>query len=331
MRIPDEQPADTAEGHGRWPGRDVAEHQRQWEWFRSRWNSHDEAAAGPLEVQWAQLDREPPFAVIGSEGAEGSIIVALGREDAALRFVRAEGGREVTLPRAARTLGVSPVDMDRARAAILDGLEQSERIAGRTPVELAARDWHDLRRVDRYTDALEDGYRTAWSALEAEGFNPDGMWAGVELKLSDAALDRFARLGRTATTMGESLLAAGDSDEHVMYAVRVLVGGPWDRSAEREAVEEQLDDRLAGMGLHPIAQQAHRDYDNHRVRGIVRAGDQISTLLTSRESVVPEQPEGPSIEQLNRERMARQVPARIRDEDPTAPVRQRSVERKPVR
>lgn len=331
MRIPDEQPADTAEGHGRWPGRDVAEHQRQWEWFRSRWNSHDEAVAGPLEVQWAQLDREPPFAVIGSEGAEGSIIVALGREDAALRFVRAEGGREVTLPRAARTLGVSPVDMDRARAAILDGLEQSERIAGRTPVELAARDWHDLRRVDRYTDALEDGYRTAWSALEAEGFNPDGMWAGVELKLSDDALDRFARLGRTATTMGESLLAAGDSDEHVMYAVRVLVGGPWDRSAEREAVEEQLDDRLAGMGLHPIAQQAHRDFGNHRVRGIVRASDQISTLLTSRESVVPEQPEGPSIEQLNSERMARQVPARIRDEDPTAPVRQRSVERKPVR
>ena len=331
MRIPDEQPADTTEGHGHWPGRDVAEHQRQWEWFRSRWNSHDEAVAGPLEVQWAQLDREPPFAVVGRDGADDSIMVALGREDAALRFIHADGGREVTLPSAARTLGVSAVDLDRARAAILDGLEQSERIAGRTPVELAARDWHDLRRVDRYTDALETGYRTAWQALEHEGFNPDGIWAGTEVKPSDAALDRFAVLGRTATATAAAMLAAGDKDEHVMFAVRVLVGGPWDRSAEREAVKEQLDDRLAGMGLHPIAQQTHRDFDNHRVRGIVRAGDQISTLLARRESGVPEQPEGPSIEQLNRERMARQVPARIRDEDPAAPVRQRSVERKPVR
>lgn len=331
MRIPDEQPADTAEGHGQWPGRDVEEHQQQWEWFRSRWNSHDEVVAGPLEVQWAQLDREPPFAVIGSEGAEDSIIVALGPEDAALRFIRAEGGRGVTLPSAARTLGVSPVEMDRARAAILDGLEQSERIAGRSPVERAPLDWHDLRRVDRYTDALEDGYRTAWSTLEADGFNPDGIWTGAEVKPSDAALDRFARLGRTATTMGASLLAVGDSDEHVMYAVRVLTGGPWDRSARRGEVEEQLDERLTGMGLHSIARQTQREFNNHRVRGITTASDQISALVAERARVAAEESSGPSVKHANRERMARQVPARIRDEDPTAPVRQRSVERKPVR
>lgn len=331
MRISDEQPADTAEGHGYWPERDVAEHQRQWEWFRSRWNSHDEAVAGPLEVQWAQLDREPPFAVIGSEGAEGSIVVALGREDAALRFVRAEGGREVTLPSVARTLGVSPVDMDRARAAILDGLEQSERIAGRSPVERAPLDWHDLRRVDRYTDALETGYGNAWLALEHEGFNPDGIWTGTEVKPSDAALDRFAVLGRTATATATTMLAAGDKDEHVMFAARVLTGAPWDRSAQREKVEEQLDERLAGMGLHSIARQTQREFSNHRVRGISMASDQISARVAQRESVAEGEPGGPNVVQRNRERMARQVPARIRDEDPAAPVRQRSVERKPVR
>ena len=125
MRISDEQPADTAEGHGYWPGRDVAEHQRQWEWFRSRWNSHDEAVAGPLEVQWAQLDREPPFAVIGSEERRAaSSWHWAGRMSRSASSARKVGGK--TLPSAARTLGVSPVDMDRARAAILDGLERSK-------------------------------------------------------------------------------------------------------------------------------------------------------------------------------------------------------------
>lgn len=321
MRIPEEQPADTAEGHGRWPGRDVAEHHKQWEWFRSRWNSHDEAVAGPLEVRGAQLDREPPFAVIGSEGAEDSIIVALGREDPALRFIRAEGGREVTLPSAARTLGVSPVDMDRARAAILDGLEQSERIAGRTPVELAPLDWHDLRRVDRYVDALEAGYNTARSTLEDEGFNVDGMMPGFTMKPSDESLQRFAVLGRSATANATAVLAEGDKYEDVMVAVEVLTGNPWEWSAQREAVTEQLQERLEGVGLRSIYMQTKEDFNDYRVRGMIEAGKQISAKVAESESAAAERSAAPNVQQLNKERMARQVPARIRDEDPAAALR----------
>lgn len=331
MRIPDEQPAHTAEHGAHWPGRDVAEHQKQWEWFRSRWNAHDEAVAGPLEVQWTQLDREPPFAVIGREGAEDSVIVALGRDDAALRFIRAEGGREVTLPSAARALGVSAVDMDRARAAILDGLEQSERIAGRSPVQTPESVWTDLRRVDRYVDALETGYNTARSTLEAEGFNVDGMMPGFTMKPSDEALQRFAALGRSATANAAVVLAEGDSYEDVMVAVEMLTGHPWEWSAQRQEVEERLEERLDGLGLRSIARQTRADFNDYRVRGILEAGRQISGKVAERESAVAERSVAPSVQQLNRERMARQVPARIRDEDPLAPMRQRSVERKPVR
>lgn len=328
MRIPADQPADSAESRGqRWLLRHEAEHAKQWKWFKHRWNDHTEAVSGPLSVQWAQLDREPPFAVVGSESAEEEVAVALGRDDARLRFIRTEGGRSVTLPNAARTLGVHPVQMNRAAAAILDGLEQSERIAGRTPVQIAPSDWVDLRRFDRFSDALEAGYRTAWSALEDEGINVDGMLPGAQLKLSEEKVHRFAVLGRSATANAAATLAEGDTAKDVMVAVEVLTGNPWDQSEQRAEVEERLDERLAGMGLHTVGRQTKADFDNARVRGIVRAGDQIGSMALERESAAAPRASGRSVREVNEERMARQVPARIRDEDSLLSLRPRSVRR----
>ena len=321
MRIPDEQPLHTAEGSGRWTGRDVAEHEKQWERFRTRWNAHNEVVAGPLAVQWAQLDREPPFAVVGREGAEDSIIVSLGREDAALRFVRADGGREVTLPSAARTLGVSAVEMDRARAAILDGLEQSERSAGRSPGETPRVVWGDPRRVDRFVDALEAGYNAARSTLESEGFNVDGMMPGFRLDLSDEAVQRFAVLGRSGTANAAAVLAEGDRYEDLMDAVEVLVGTPWERSAQRQEVVEELGERLEAVGLRGIYRQTRENFNDYRVWGMIEAGDQISKKVAEYESAHAGRSPARSVRQLNEERMARQVTARIRDEDPVAPLR----------
>lgn len=325
MKIPTEKPADTAESAGqRWPLRVEDEHREQWAWFKARWNVHSEAVSGPLEVRWAQLDREPPFAVIGREGAEESITVALGRDDAALRFIRTEGGRNMTLPSAARVLGVRPVEMDRARAAILDGLEQSERIAGRTPVEPALNDWVDLSRLDRYLNALESGYITATSTLADEGINAVGVRPGVQLSLSDETVQRFAVLGRSATANAAAVLEHGDGAEDVMVAVEVLTGNPWERSAEREALEEQLDVRLRGIGHHTIAEQSRRDFNRARVRGVAIAGDQISNLVAESETAREDWPDPPSVPHRNQERMERQVTARIRDEDPVASLHSRA-------
>ena len=116
-----------------------------------------------------------------------------------------------------------------------------------------------------------------------------------------------------------------------MVAVEVLTGHPWEWSAQRQEVEERLEERLDGLGLRSIARQTRADFNDYRVRGILEAGRQISGKVAERESAVAERSVAPSVQQLNRERMARQVPARIRDEDPSAPMRQRSVERKPVR
>lgn len=322
MRIPTEKPADTAESIGqRWPARFEAEHQEQWEWFKARWNDHSEAVSGPLEVQWAQLDREPPFAVVGREGAEENITVALGRSDAALSFIHTEGGRHMTLPSAARALGVGPVEMDRAAAAILDGLEQSERIAGRSPADPVLTDWVDLRKFDRYLYALESGYITATKTLADEGINADAVRPDSQLSLSDDAVQRFAVLGRSATANAAAVLAHGDEAEDLMVAVEVLTGNPWERSNEREELEEQLNTRLRGIGLHEIAEQSRRTFNRARVHGIGIAGGQISGMVAESESAGVERSEARSVQQRNQERMERRVPARIRDEDPVPALR----------
>lgn len=116
---------------------DLGEYERQWEAFDARWRAHPGVAEGPLEVRQAVLRREPPRVVLGRGGVDEQVSAALGREQAAVTFRARSTGEELSLPAAARALGVHPVEMDRARAAILDGLEQSEAAAGRTPADRA--------------------------------------------------------------------------------------------------------------------------------------------------------------------------------------------------
>lgn len=268
-----------------WPERDAVEHRQQWEAFSARWNAHREVVNGPLQIQRTQLDREPPFAVVSGEDDGQRVRVAMSRGDERAIFTRADGGGQVSMRQAADVLGVHAVELDRARAAIVDGLEQSERAAGRTPADRAPYAWvnMDSDLNERYDEALEQGYVMADQTLRGLGINPTPLaWSSEQLRPS-ADLDQLALTGRSATANVAALLENGDRTEDVMLAVEVLTANPWDRSALREGVEEQLYQRLEGMGLRaPAAQQRHAPYVRGR-QGVDNAGEQIAALTAATE------------------------------------------------
>ena len=74
-----------------WRERIDGELGEQWDWFRARWNDHGEVVRGPLEVKTTQLEKDPPFAMVGRADEDESIVVALGYEDTHLRFIRPVG------------------------------------------------------------------------------------------------------------------------------------------------------------------------------------------------------------------------------------------------
>lgn len=108
--------------------------------FDVRWNAWADPTRSLLEVRSAVLDEEPPRVTLGRKGVddpEEQVTVALGRDDGpATYLVDAENVR-LSVREAAQTLYVSGPEMSGARAAALDGLEQSERMARRTPADRA--------------------------------------------------------------------------------------------------------------------------------------------------------------------------------------------------
>ncbi|MDN5685839.1 MAG: hypothetical protein L0G94_04035 [Brachybacterium sp.] len=301
-----------------WPDRIDGELREQWDWFRARWNDHDEVVRGPLEVKTTQLEKDPPFAMVGRADQDKSIVVALGYEDTHLRFIRPEGGRQISLPQAARDVGIRPGEMDRAAAAILDGLEQSERIAGRTPADRPSYEWIDVGRLDRYSDALMDGLLEAERTLHDEGLNPDAMWAGSTLDLRDERVERFALKGRSATANVARVLEDGDRTEDLMVAAEVLAANPWEESSLREKVEEDLGERLRNVGLHEVRPQIRREFKSQTVKGIGRMGEQISDRVAEQEKAEEKNTAAPrpAVRERNARRMAQRAPAGIRAEDP---------------
>ena len=71
----------------------------------------------------------------GLDDPEQQVTVALGRDDGPATYLVDEQNVRLSVREAAQTLYVSGPEMSGARAAVLDGLEQSERAAGRTPAD----------------------------------------------------------------------------------------------------------------------------------------------------------------------------------------------------
>lgn len=112
----------------------------QQEAFEARWRSWADPAESVLEVRSAVLDEEPPRVTLGRKGMEDSgdqVTVALGRDDGPATYLVDEQSMRLSVRAAAQTLNVSGPEMSGARSAVLDGLEQSERSAGRTPADRA--------------------------------------------------------------------------------------------------------------------------------------------------------------------------------------------------
>ena len=268
-----------------WPERDMAEYVEQREAFVARWNAHPEAVNGPVEVQRTQLDREPPFALVSGEHEGRRVKVAMSRDDEYAILTAAEGGRRLSMREAADELGVHTVQLDRARAAIVDGLEQSERVAGRTPADRPSHDWVDLDLTPRFDEALRNGYARGEQSLKEFGINAAPVsWSGSQLKLSDQNLDAFAMMGRSATANVSELLTGAHRTEDVMEGVEVLAANPWDYSAAREEVEDLLELRLEDLGLRGTAQQTFEEHNTPVTRGVRMAGQQIAAQLTETNS-----------------------------------------------
>lgn len=159
---------------------------RLWEVFDERWRAQPEVANGPLSVREMVLDQEPPRVVLGSAVSEGRVTAALGRDMSSVVFTSVVSGRSISLRTAARVLGIHAVEMDRARAAVLDGLEQSERVAGRTPADraplpsLGGREVPFVRDSEGWVMPEESAavmFEEEWEKSRIEGF--EVRWLGM--------------------------------------------------------------------------------------------------------------------------------------------------------
>lgn len=108
--------------------------------MEARWSAWAGPAQSVLEVRGAVLDEEPPRVTLGRAGVddpEQQVTVALGRDDGPATYLVDAQSVRLSVREAAQTLYVNGPEMSGARAAVLDGLEQSERAAGRTPADRA--------------------------------------------------------------------------------------------------------------------------------------------------------------------------------------------------
>ena len=283
---------------------DLTEYERQWEAFDARWRAHPGVAEGPLDVRQAVLRTEPPRVVLGREGNAEQVSVALGREQAAVTFRARSTGEELSLPAAARALGVHPVEMDRARAAILDGLEQSEAAAGRTPADRAgadrSRDGHGLR----------DGEFQIQADAILDRVDPvlDDLFQGIKV---DVTLRESA--GKTVATITDAedgsdrrVVATPRSDGSLDY--RTKDGNPL-------AFDHEVAD-LLGLSTKDTGDMLRgleSGYRDASAATLAHRGDGAARQPSPTREPAPEQT---SVRARNAERMARQVPAGIRDEEP---------------
>lgn len=111
----------------------------RWQAWTDQWARETGVSTG-LEVRRAVLDEEPPRVVLGRDGLPehaDEVTVSLGRDEGPATRQYNYAGQRVSPRQAADTLAISAPAMQGARLAVLDGLEQSEAAAGRTPADRA--------------------------------------------------------------------------------------------------------------------------------------------------------------------------------------------------
>lgn len=111
----------------------------RWKAWTEQWERDTGFTTG-LEVRRMVLTEEPPRVVLGRDGlpdSEAEVMVSLGRDDGPAVRQHDHTGQRLSLRQAADRLAISTPTMGGARSAVLDGLEQSEAAAGRTPADRA--------------------------------------------------------------------------------------------------------------------------------------------------------------------------------------------------
>lgn len=111
----------------------------RWKAWSEQWQRDTGSATG-LEVRRMVLTEEPPRVVLGRNGLpdpEDEVMVSLGRDDGPAVQQHDHAGQRLSVRQAADRLTISTPTMGGARSAVLDGLEQSEAAAGRTPADRA--------------------------------------------------------------------------------------------------------------------------------------------------------------------------------------------------
>lgn len=111
----------------------------RWQAWTEQWERETGFSTG-LEVRRAMLTDEPPRVVLGREGLPDTtdeVTVSLGRGDGPWIVQHDSAGQRLSLRETADLLAVNGPALRGARLAVLDGLEQSEAAAGRTPADRA--------------------------------------------------------------------------------------------------------------------------------------------------------------------------------------------------
>lgn len=111
----------------------------RWEAWTQQWERETGFSTG-LEVRRAMLTDEPPRVVLGREGLPDTadeVTLSLGRDDGPAIQQHDSAGQQLSLRQTASLLAMTGPALQGARAAVLDGLEQSEAAAGRSPADRA--------------------------------------------------------------------------------------------------------------------------------------------------------------------------------------------------
>ncbi|MEE1616984.1 hypothetical protein [Brachybacterium sp. J153] len=133
----------------------------RWEAWTDQWEREAGFSTG-LEVRRAMLTDEPPRVVLGREGLPDTadeVTVSLGRDDGPSILQHDSAGQRLSLRQTADLLAVNGPTLRGARLAVLDGLEQSEAAAGRTPADRAPAATLRERNAERMARQVPAGIR----------------------------------------------------------------------------------------------------------------------------------------------------------------------------
>lgn len=254
--------------------------ERQW----AEWMLHESDVMDDLEIRGKVLDEEPPRVTLGRRGVaelHREVTISLGRGDDPSVVRTDHLGERVSVRQAASMLGINGPQMNGAQAAVLDGLEQSERAAGRTPADRAPR----RASLSDLDGMMEEGLAVAAATLRGKGINVEELaWPGQRAVLSERSVRNLTDQGRSATAVVHDWLRSGPTEDATLESVGLLTANPWDQSVQRAAVERAVDERLVMMGLPSRADRLRAAFDGEGPRGVQSAVAEVGRRIAELEA-----------------------------------------------